>query len=442
MPESENLLKTEKLKNFSYKFLIFASFFLYVILYASRNLYVAEKTTLQALGNFGSFTDLAATMEYYFYAYAIMQVGICFFMTRVNVKWLVTITISVSSVLTILVAFTSNVAQQWWLFIAMGVCQACVWGSLLKNLGKYLPEKMLASANVTMASGPAVGFVLSYVIAAVFGDDWTTPFILLGVILMITVIIYFYSVTLAGKFPRHVEIHHVIREDGTEEEIVGEDNDFIHLNNKKRVVGFYLFSALIGLLFAGLYTALSNNLDLFLKQVGGFNNTVSKYITILVPVMVIVGPFLMVKVCDRFRDFIKVSFVGTLICLMFLLPLLFFFNTSVWLSLALFLAFLIVLNGIRSVTLSIASLKLRDRLDTGLYSTVVNVPSSLFTGVGPKLFTIVVDNPALSITQNWTNAFLFGTIWCAVTMALLIGCIFLVKLLHKIDNKNKKAVSL
>ncbi len=433
-----NAGNNERLRNFAYKFLIFTSFFLYVVLYASRNLYVAEKTTLESVG-IGSLTQITATMEYYFYSYAIMQVIICFFMSKVNVKWLITITISVSSVLTILVAFATNVAQHWCLFIAMGVCQACIWGALLKNLGKYLPEKMLASANVTMASGPSMGFVLSYVVAALFGEDWTTPFIVLGIVLIVCIIVYFYAVTLASKFPRHIELRHVVHEDGTEEDVASVDNDFIHLNNKKRVVWFFIFSALVGLLFAGLYSAVTNNLDLFLKQIGGFDNTLSKYITVLLPVMVLIGPYLMVKVCDKFTDFIKVSLVGLLICLFCLLPLLFFFDVNVWLSLLIILTFLVVLNGVRSVTLSIASLKLRDKIDTGLYSTVVNIPSSLFTGVGPKIFILFIDNPALSVHQNWTNTFLLCVIWCFVIVLLLVGLILLVKFLHKIDRKEKKA---
>ena len=81
-----------KKRNRAYKFLIFATFFLYIILTGSKNLYVAEKTTLQSLGTFGSFTDLAATMEYYFYAYAVMQILLVFFMKKINVKWFLTIT--------------------------------------------------------------------------------------------------------------------------------------------------------------------------------------------------------------------------------------------------------------------------------------------------------------------------------------------------------------
>lgn len=69
-----------KSRSHAYALLIFASFFLYIVLTGAKNLYVAEKTTLQQLGTFGSFTDLAATMEYYFYAYAAMQILLAFFM--------------------------------------------------------------------------------------------------------------------------------------------------------------------------------------------------------------------------------------------------------------------------------------------------------------------------------------------------------------------------
>jgi len=63
----------EKKREHAYFLLIFASFFMYIILTGAKTLYTAEKTTLSELGSFGNLTDLATTMEYYFYTYALMQ---------------------------------------------------------------------------------------------------------------------------------------------------------------------------------------------------------------------------------------------------------------------------------------------------------------------------------------------------------------------------------
>ena len=95
-------------RNFAYYLLIFASIFLYVSLTTSKNLYTAEQTTLLDLGIFGNRTDLASTMEYYFYTYAAMQIMLVFFVKKINIKWFLTLTLGSSAILTLLVAFTGR----------------------------------------------------------------------------------------------------------------------------------------------------------------------------------------------------------------------------------------------------------------------------------------------------------------------------------------------
>ena len=90
-----------------------ASFFLYIVLTGAKNLYTAEKTTLATV--FGHLdnplTALAATMEYYFYAYALTQVALVFVMKKINIKWFLTATVGVSAVLTVLMAWTNTIYE-------------------------------------------------------------------------------------------------------------------------------------------------------------------------------------------------------------------------------------------------------------------------------------------------------------------------------------------
>lgn len=426
-----------KSRNRAYIFLIFATFFLYIVLTGAKNLYVAEKTTLQALGTFGSFTDLAATMEYYFYSYAVMQVLLVFIMKKLNIKWFLTVTLGVSAIITILMSFTDTIVSHWVLYTVNGAMQAGVWGCSIKVLGQYLPQRKLSTANKLMTSGPAVASVVSYGFAAVFGENWKLPFIVLGVLLLFAVALYFCAVTNAHRFPREVETHHVVHEDGSEEDVSDEaDNDFIHLKSKKRTIVFYAISVLTSFLITSLFFAISNTLDIFLTQIGGFDNTTAKWITVLAPVAFAVGPILCVNACDRHKNFITVGLGFFGLALVFALLLLFFFDVNIGLSLVLILAFLILTNGGRSITLSIVSLKLRDKIDAGVYSTLTNVAASIASGLIPKLFTSVIDNAALSVHQNWTNALLAVVVWNVVVVAILIGLILWVKYLNKKDKKN------
>ena len=140
-------------RNNAYWLLVISGFVLYVIMTSSKNLYVAEKTTLYTLGSFGNLTDLAATMEYYFYTYSIAQVLIAFVMKRLNLKWFVSLCVGASAVITALMAFTGNIAEHYVLYTINGFFQACLWGCQIKIFSMYLPKRLLPA--LSEAYGPA-----------------------------------------------------------------------------------------------------------------------------------------------------------------------------------------------------------------------------------------------------------------------------------------------
>ena len=408
----------------AYALLIASTFFLYIILTGAKNLYVAQKTTLQQLGTFGSFTDLAATMEYYFYTYAVMQIFLAFFMSKINVKWFLAFTLGISAVITVLMAFTNTIVSHWVLYTVNGAMQAGVWGCSIMLLGKYLPSRELSIGNALMTSAPAVAGVVSYGFAATFGENWRLPFIILGIVLLVAVLLHFLSVSIVEKFPRPIRTQEKGADDKT-------DNDFIHLDSNKRKIVFYVLSIVMGFAVTGLFFTVNNTLDIFLKQIGGFNNTQSKWLTVLAPIAIIIGPIVCVKQCDKHKNFLAVGAVFYVLSVIFALLLVFFFNTNVFLSLGLLLCFMILTNGARSISLSIAALKLRDKIDVGLCSALTNATASIASGIIPKLFTMLIDNPALSIYQNWKNAFIAITLWNTVIVLSLIALILWVKWLNR-----------
>lgn len=433
MEEKINLRK----RKFAYFMLIFSTIFLYVVLTGSRNLYTAEKTTLYGLGIFGDFTDLASTMEYYFYTYAAMQIFLIFFVKKLNMKWFLTSTIGVSALLVGAVAFTSGIIQHYLIFSVNGVLQAGIWGCMLKVLSMHLPTRLLPLANQLMSAGPAVAGALAYGIAAAFGDDWKTPFMMIAIVLLFAVVLYFVSVTAMEKFPREIEMHHIVHSDGTEEEILCDDeNDFIHLDTKKRVIVFYIASTILSFLFTTLYFAVSNNLDIYLKEVGEFSNDKAKLLTIFAPVFAVIGPFLCVRMCEKQKDFIKVCtlYFGASMLVSFLL--IFLFDKSTGVSLALVVLFIVLVNGGRSVTLSIASLRMRSKIDTGVHSTTVNAVASVASGFAPKIVTRVLDDNSYSTQESWKISFIVIFVIGLITVAMLVGCMLWVKLANQKREKS------
>lgn len=424
----------EKKRERAYILLIFSSFFMYIILTGAKNLYIAEKTTLSELGNFGNLTDLATTMEYYFYTYAIMQVALAFFMKRMNIKWFLTVTLGVSAVITCLVSFTNTIEQHYVLYTVNGFMQAGIWGCSLKVLSDSLPMRLLPSANKIMTAGPALAGAVSYGTAAIFGDDWSTPFMVLGLILIFSIALYFFSITHLATFPKEHEEIHIVRSDGTEADVSPEEeNDFIHLDSKKRVAVFYTVSLIMGFIVTSLFFALNTNLDMFLKEIGGFNNDVSKILTILAPISIVLGPILSVNSCERRRNFVVVGIAYFSLSAVFGALLLLLFDSNVVIALGLILIFLILVNGGRSISLSIAALRMRRKIDAGVYSTLVNSVASIAAGVAPKVITRILDDNSLTTVESWRMSFLILLI-CNVAIVALLA---LLALWIKLANRNR-----
>ncbi len=420
----------------AYLLLIVASFLLYIVLTGAKNLYTAEKTTLYALGSFGNLTDLASTMEYYFYTYAVAQVLLVFLIKKMNIKWYLTVTLGLSALLTALVAFTGRLQEHYVLFTLNGFLQAGIWGCSIKVLGKYLPARLLPIANQLMASGPAVAGAVAYGVAALFGEDWRTPFLILGILLFASVALYFFSVTYVSRFPAEVHTHLVVHADGSREEVSDEEeNDFIHLKNRKRIFWFYVFSVIVGVALTSTYFAVNNNLDMFLKEIGGFSNDVSKWLTIIAPLLASLGPILVVRVCEWHKNFITVCAICFSVAFLLMMLIALFFDSNIILSLTLLVLYLVVVNGGRSVSLSIAALRMREKIDTGVYTTLINAAASIVAGLAPKLITSILDREELSATESWQSAFFTVLIWNIVIVVSLFALRFVVKLLNRRDER-------
>jgi sugar phosphate permease len=421
---------SESRKNVSYVLFIIASFFLYIILTGSKNLYVAEKTTLNTLG-FGSLTELALTMEYYFYAYALTQVVLIFFIKKINVKWFLTVTVSASALLTVYVAFSQSLVEHYVIYIANGFLQAGIWSCLFKLFGEYLPMRFLPFANKLMASGPAVAGIISYGFAAAFGDEWRTPFATLGVILLLAVVAYFVTESRVYRIQKGEAKQ---RLSSTNEVTADEeDNDFIHLDSKVRVFVFYVVSSVMSFLVTSLFFMLNNNIDVFFKEIGGFSNDVSKLLTILVPITIVVGPMLTVSSCEKHKNFILVGAVYFGISAFLSLLILFFYNSGILFSLLLLLLFLVVCNGARMITMSIIALKMRRKINTGVLSAALNAAASLASGIAPRVVASILDNESLSAIESWQNAFLL----IFILNLVIVVSILLIELWVYLINRKK-----
>ncbi len=104
---------------------------------------------------------------------------------------------------------------------------------------------------------------------------------------------------------------------------------------------------------------------------------------------------------------------------------------NVILSLSLFVIFLVISNGARSISLSTVSLKECTVVDTGTYTILVNSFASIAAGFAPKFLSTILDNPSLSISQSWRLSFTI----CLIALSALTVFLMIVGYMLKKQSK-------
>ncbi|MBE5750559.1 MAG: MFS transporter [Clostridiales bacterium] len=399
-------------------FLIFACFFIWIMMMGSKNVYTAEIVELQEIFSVGK-QQVAMAMTYYFITYSIAQVILFFFMEKIDIKWFLGLCIFLSGIVTVLVAFVTGMWQIWWLLSLNGILQAGVWGMCLAVLKRYLPEERLPFANTVMNVGMAVGGVISYGFAAVFVgiDMWNTPYIILGAILSVSAIVFFIAVYLCEK--------HVTVKKSFKSEIEEEHQPIIVLKSKTAKTIFLIVSFVLSFFIHSVFYGTMNWLPDLMTEVHGLESHFGILISVLAPIATILGAVISIYHCEKYSNFIAVSVVYLAIGTALSLAMIFIFDISVILSLVVLVAYLVIFQGTISIVFAVLPLKMSGGISSGGLGCLMNAAGGFAAGFAPMIVGSIIE------TSGWQISYVIVFI---ITIALFIALLATMFLL----NKNKK----
>lgn len=147
-----NQVDYEKRRHKSAKVLVWACFFLYVLMMGSKNVFTAELVTLQ--GVFGTTkAETSLAMTYYFITYAIGQLVLSVLFGKINLRIFLFVTGSLSAIVTIALGLSSSIVLAYVLCGVNGVFQAGIYSGCMGILSKHLPLKLLPYAKSRYADG-------------------------------------------------------------------------------------------------------------------------------------------------------------------------------------------------------------------------------------------------------------------------------------------------
>ena len=83
-------------------------------------------------------------------------------MDKLDIKWYILVTMGLSGVVTVLIAFATKLYSLWIILSINGILQAGIWGICIGTLKNYLPSYLIPKALALMSIGTAIAGVVSY----------------------------------------------------------------------------------------------------------------------------------------------------------------------------------------------------------------------------------------------------------------------------------------
>lgn len=406
---SEEKTSEQRTSFFTPGILIAACFLLYTSMMAAKGVFLAEITYLMKVFSVDKYTA-SLTNTYYFVAYAGVQVLLFFFIKKINIRKFLIITVPISAVATMLMGRADGIEDMYLLFALCGVFQAGVYAGCNHTLTSCLPSEWLTKANSVMNFGYATGTVVSYAFCAlcVKMELWSVPFFVMGAILFAAVVFYYICAKgCARRFGK---------ESTDKKRVESCDSDaFIKVGRGRKKAFFYAIDLVTTFLATSLYYAIMNWISTLLVKVYGQPDHIAIYITILAPMLIAIGPMMTIRACDKEKDFIKVGAIFMLVALPLPLLLSFVYDSVLLVAFVISAAFVVLINGVKAISLSVMAFKLRNEVNTAEYSVIVNATASLAGGIAPTVAGKIIDN------GGWSAYYLAIFAVClAVTLTLLI----------------------
>ncbi len=388
------------------KILIWACFFVYVFMMGSKNAYTAEIVALQ--GVFGTNkAETSLAMTYYFITYAIGQLVLSALMGKLNLKIYLTVTAGVSAILTALIAAVSRIGIVYAICAVNGALQAGIYSGCMQVISKNVEQKLLPMANKVMSLGSALAGAISYGVPALFValDMWYMPFIVLGGIFLVSAICFFFAISKMKEFPP------ILQEDHGKILSISNEKPFMELPTKGSKIAFFVFIAIITTLGNITYYAVMNWIPNLMNEVFNMPQSYSILITLIVPLIMAIFNIYVVSLCERHKNIIAIGAILTAISTAIFLPMIFFYDYNIVITLVCLVLYIAISTGARQVFGGILAFKMRTEVNSGSYLAFQNAFAAVVAGVIPPIAGTIIDATS------------YGTLFLIV---LIVALIFLV----------------
>ena len=429
----------EKRQSIGKSFMLTCVFF-YILSVAAKGVFAAEVRYIIEIWSLTQ-AQVQLANTFYFITYGVVQIILFIFMEKINIIKYAFVTVPISAIVSIAMGLATGIEMIWVLFALVGVFQAGMYCACNYMLTKYLPRKLLPSANKFLASGYAIGTAISYVISALFVGLtlWQIPYFILGGLIILITVALVYQTKLIARFSninRKLDIKQMVKESkqcdsNNSLPLASVEKPIFLLSSNKRKVIFYATILLISLMLNGLYYAVMSFVTSVLVDEYALPQDISIYVSTVIPIIIILGPVITISSCEKHKNFIKQAIKFLIILLPVPILLAIFYKTNVLLYFVLIIIYLILANGIRVILNNVVAFKMKDYINVASLVALINAFASVAASIWPLVIAVIYDN------GGWGATYWAVTAMVVISLVLTAVIYLLVNRTYKKDNNGK-----
>ncbi len=398
----------KKTKNCCLRF-IFACFFLYLMSMCIKMAYSSEMAEIiVAIGS--NKPDVSLGLLIYYAAYCVAQLLFAVFISKMNLKWFISITVSLTA---LSFGMMLIVSELWHLYLILGLngfFQTGIWGGIMYFVGKYVPKEMESFASKLLATGVAVGTAIAYGASFFFIYllDWRYTFLFFAILSVVSIVLFLLSLKSAEK-----NLAFVARQKAEENKIQEQtlNAEMPKTKEKGGVFFFVIFFTVVITLLSCIYYAFIGWFPNLLIENFAMPTEYSILITLLLPLTMTPSSIITIELSQRSKSDYNVSIIFTTVITGLMVALLFGYSLNIVLTIIVSVLIFFGLRGLMSMIGTYFPLKYKDRIEAGKFSLILNAFAALVGGVMPYATAFVLEN------SGWTVYFI---ILCALSVIPLI----------------------
>lgn len=408
--------------------LIFLCWLVYTTSYLGKVNYSANITQIIDYYNVTK-AQAGIAPTFFFFAYGIGQVINGLFCKKYNIKWMIFSSLTVSAIINLIIAVSSDFSIVKWLWLVNGIVLSTLWPTIVRLITEVLPQKDLGKSSVIMGTTVAAGTLIIYGLSSLYAvfDKFKYAFFTAAYVGL------FVSLAWLLLYNKIVTI---AKNSSDEHPLPKEDKQIVE---QKPVMGIWEkrhFYMVIGVLCA---CAIATNLikdglttwvPSILKDEYGLADSLSILLTLLLPIVAVFANFFALRVHIKIPDYI--SHCAAIFATM--LGFILFIIGSLSLRVAAFLLIgLVVVNflasSLNSLITSIFPMFMRGKVNSGLCAGILNGFCYLGSTISSYGLGAIADN------FGWISVFWVFVGYCS--FLCLVWCVY-IHLKHSWERRSKE----